>query len=52
MDNAAKLELVREICEHFIDELEEKLEHIGVGLSNADTGEISDIVLEIVESSL
>ena len=52
MDINIKLELVREICDHFLEELESKLDEVGIGLDQSDMSEISDVVQEISERSL
>lgn len=40
------------ICEYCIDELEEKLDIIGIGLSANDTSEIKDLIIQIIEDNL
>lgn len=52
MELVEKMEQVKEICEHFLDDLEGKLDEVGVILSSAETLELNDTVYGIIEDSL
>ena len=52
MDISMKLEQVRDICDHFVEKLEQKLDDVGIGLSETDSDDIRELVLSIVEHDL
>ncbi|MCF6331048.1 MAG: hypothetical protein L3I99_05815 [Sulfurimonas sp.] len=52
MDINIRIEQIRDICDHFVDQMESKLDEIGITLSPSDIMEISDTILKIVESDI
>lgn len=52
MDINETIDRATSICEYCVDELEEKLDIIGIGLSANDTSEIKDLIIQIIEDNL
>jgi len=52
MEIGMKIELVRDIVDHYMQNIEEKLDNINVTLASEDVDAVTDMLLGIIEDDL
>lgn len=52
MDINMKIEVVRDIVEHFLEKMEGKLDDVGISMDSSDMDAVTDMLLGIVENDL